>query len=338
MSGETLILSLDYELFFGTSGSAEKCLFEPSAALMQFCNRHNVQVTFFVDVGMIIWLRRNMGASREFRQIEKKICLDIENFAKAGSEIALHVHPHWEDAGWSGTEIDFRDTRFRLAEFTDSEVEHIFERYASVLAELSESRPTAYRAGGFCVMPFARIRKALQNQCIWVDSSIVPGASLIDKGKGFDFRSAPKLSAWKFDRSPLQPNKDGKFVEVPVGTFQTPLAYFWRRGLERLLNRRRVPIYGDGSSMALGRTEIIRRLLARSRVSELSIDEPKLEFLEEFGRNAPSRNVWSVMGHPKLMSRRSLDVLEKFIGLRSISEFQSVSCYANRIRSGRRAE
>ena len=49
---------------------------------------------------------------------------------------------------------------------------------------------------------------------------IVPGAVLRDDEKGFDFSSAPASAWWEFDRSPLNPSKDGEFLEIAITPLQ----------------------------------------------------------------------------------------------------------------------
>jgi hypothetical protein len=48
-----LLLSMDYELFFQRSGSIEKCLFEPTAMLLNFAEDSGVRLTFYIDAGML---------------------------------------------------------------------------------------------------------------------------------------------------------------------------------------------------------------------------------------------------------------------------------------------
>src|SRR3989338_5632646 len=54
ISAVRIYLSLDYELFFGnTSGSAEKCMLEPTRRLMAIAAKTGIRMTFFVDAGYL---------------------------------------------------------------------------------------------------------------------------------------------------------------------------------------------------------------------------------------------------------------------------------------------
>ncbi|MGC3833446.1 hypothetical protein ACPSKX_03745 [Moritella viscosa] len=49
-----LILSLDYELFFGdNTGSIENCMINPTQLLLQLLNKYNCKVSLFVDAGFL---------------------------------------------------------------------------------------------------------------------------------------------------------------------------------------------------------------------------------------------------------------------------------------------
>lgn len=328
-----LLLSQDYELFFGASGSVEKCLFEPCDALMQVAARRGLKITFFVDIGMLLCMDRLTASERGLASTSGKIRSHIGRLVAAGHEIALHIHPHWEDTGYSDGDWDFSATRYRLADFGDEEAADIVGRYAACLAEVAGAPATAYRAGGFCIEPFLQIRSALLDAGVTVDSSVVPGASLDDTVKGFDFRAAPSAAWWTFDQSPLQEASGGRFLEVPVSTQRLPAGYYWQRLLRRLSRRPHGQSFGDGSSKRIGRAEILRRLAGLSRTAELSTDDPKAaQLAEACASGAPP--ITHVMGHPKLLSRRSLEQLEEFVQRAAFDRFETVGGAASAVRRG----
>ena len=197
------VLSQDYELFFHESGSVQKCLFDPCEALLEFARKPDSGITFFVDAGMLLCMQRHLDADRAMRGTLDDVKRHIETLARAGHEIALHVHPHWEDTRWTDDGWDFSGTRYQFRDFSDEEIERIFRDYASLLAELSGHAPTSYRAGGFCVEPFARIGPVLADIGITVDSSVLPGALLRDPDKGIRFPA--RAEAGVVDVSAIRP-------------------------------------------------------------------------------------------------------------------------------------
>jgi len=333
-SAPILLLSQDYELFFHNSGSIEKCLVDPSEALVKTARELGAKVTFFVDAGMISCMDRFSGKYQAVARAESLVKRNLEYIAGQGHEIALHVHPHWEDVRWHDGEWDFSGTRYQPREFSDAEISEVFKGYTNILEELSGQKMTAYRAGGFCIEPFSVIKSALEQADIFVDSSVVPGAYLNDSSKGFDFRKVPDKEWWFFDNSVSEDVADGRFLEIPISAQELPLLYYWGRLANRLLGERFSEHYGDGSAKKIGRTEILRRLVGNSRIAEISLDEPKVEGLPGSLEKRPGSRLCHVMGHPKLLSDRSLGILKSFVQKDRISRFETVSSLAAQIREG----
>jgi len=254
--------------------------------------------------------------------------------AAAGHEIALHVHPHWEDTRWIKDQWVFAGTRYQLKEFQGDEIVRILRKYSECLAALSGRRPCSYRAGGFCVEPFSVLAPALTDVGILVDSSVVPGATLGDPDKGFDFSGAPDRDWWRFESSPAQATTRGRFLQIPITPQQLPFSYYWGRVVGRLAGNRVSHAYGDGTSKAIGRAEILRRLAAMSRIAELSIDDPKAQHLLADRNLQSTRGIWHLMGHPKLTSARALDILARFIGKMDIHRSETIRAVAEIVKSG----
>ena len=89
----------------------------------------------------------------------------------------------WKNDAWK-----FAGTRYQLRDYSDSEIADIVRSYTKILNALADGGVRSYRAGGFCVEPFGRIRNCLLENGISIDSSVVPGAALIDDDKGIRFQ------------------------------------------------------------------------------------------------------------------------------------------------------
>ena len=331
--GAVLLVSQDYELFFQRSGSIEKCLFEPTNLLLDFADKSGIRITFFVDAGMLCRMSELSSSTASMANDLSKIQRHIESLHTRGHEIGLHIHPHWEDTRWENDAWDFSNTRYQLRDFSANEVSDIVSRYTASLNELCDGSVGAYRAGGFCVEPFEVLKGPLLENGVSIDSSVVPGARLNDENKGFDFSKVPNESWWQFDDSPLTPSADGKFMEIPITPVVLPVYHYWARAVDRVLGRQPSGVIGDGSSKAIGKREIIRRLGGAGRVSELSIDVAKATQLLSGAIQRQNRSVWQVMGHPKLLGKSSLDALRKFIDRKDIKRFDSLSGFARAIRA-----
>ena len=191
----------------------------------------------------------------------------------------------------------------------------------------------SYRAGGFCVEPFEKIRTALLDAGISIDSSVVPGAWVRGADKGFDFRRAPMEDEWWFfDESPSMPKKGGPFLELPIPTQILPLYYYWKLIPAKVL-KRPADNFGDGYAKKPGVKEIIRRLAGLSRRAELSIDYAQVDYLMAARNLSKKRKLLQLMGHPKMISRRSLDVLKDYVARTGIERFETVTAVAGLLRS-----
>ena len=280
-------------------------------------------------------MRRYAPKHREVARMLSAVEHGVASLAKDGHEIALHVHPHWEDTRWTDDGWNFSGTRYHLRGFGDTEVADMFLGHTKVLNDLAEQQVESYRAGGFCIEPFSRIAKPLAELGILTDSSIVPGASLCDGERGFDFSDACQEDWWEFNDSPSEPAAGGAFVEIPVTPQRLAWSFYWRRMAHRLFGRGAQNGTAQGSSKPIGRREILRRLSGGSRVVELSIDEPKVESLVEVSSKDRARRHWHIMGHPKLISRRSLTILGDFIDAAGVDRFYTVAEMAAEVRHSR---
>ena len=323
-----LILSTDYELFFDQSGSVQRCLLDPAERLLEFAARHNARMTFFVDTGMLRCFDRYSGTHRSLGKEIDAVRRQLQRISAAGHELGLHIHPHWEDTRFNDGAWDFRGTRYKLDLFSDAETEELLRENARLLQELSDEPIVSYRAGGFCIEPFDRIAPVLADLGISIDSSVVPAARLDDEAKGFDFSAIADDPYWQFEASPAVREASGRFREVAITPLRLNRLYFWGRLVQRLRRRPEGGQYGDGRSKAIGKGEIVRRLIGASLVSELSMDHGKAPLLEREARSQSGRTVWHIMGHPKLLSERSLAYLEAFIDATGSRPGESVAGFA----------
>jgi hypothetical protein len=328
-----MVLSQDYELFFGKSGTIEKCLFEPTDKLVAWAKGRNVPITFYVDAGMLVAMEREAKREPSLAKDLSQVKSHVESLAQQGHEIGLHIHPHWEDTGRVSGAWDFARTRYKLDDFRDDEIADIVSRYAGVLNDLCDGDVTSYRAGGFCVEPFGRLRPHLEMVGIDTDSSVVPGLAIEDPEKGVRFRSSLDRPWWYFSASPTQPEEHGAWVEVPITPQVLPFFHYWGRALDRVLKRQPPTVSGDGSSKRIGQREILRRLAGWGRTSELSSDAAKAAQLETGHVSKQMRDVWHIMGHPKLVGDVSITALEKFIDRMEIGHSATVAEVAAAVRA-----
>ncbi len=309
------ILSLDYEVFFGAAtGSATRTLIEPTNALLQIADRHGLKMAFFVDIGFLLKLREESSRSTQLAADFSAVRRQLEDLHQRGHDIQLHIHSHWEDCRWSGAEWTMDTRRFRLHDFAAPEIADIVRRYKAALTELSgNERIFAYRAGGWVIQPFDRIREALRSNGIYVDSTVFRGGVSDSRTHFFDFRSAPEKSSWRFDDDPLREDERGYFLEVPIASHRVSPAFYWKFAVAKKFGGAHHKAFGDGVAIPLGRGDLFKKLV-RPSASVVSMDGYKSSFLLDAYRDytRAGREYFVVIGHPKSLTQYSLGMLDNF--------------------------
>jgi peptidoglycan/xylan/chitin deacetylase (PgdA/CDA1 family) len=329
------LLTLDYEVFFGrNTGTVARTLLEPTQALLRLAARHGARLVFFVDAGFLLRLRAEKHKAEALGAERDAILRQLECAAQAGHEIQLHVHPHWEDSHWSEGRWHVEDTRYALHAFPPGAIADILRRYAAALRELGGAQAAfAYRAGGWVIQPFHRLRDALLDVGVSIDSTVYAGGHSRSAIQPYDFRTAPAKSHWRFDSDPLVEVPDGPFLELPIASRRLSPFFFWRLALARKLGGPRHRPFGDGHAIAMERGDLARKLLARSS-SVVSMDGYKASFLEAAARDYRRRGLedFVVIGHPKALTPYSLERLDRFLSSGLAGEVVTFAAYRPRTK------
>ena len=178
---KTIILTYDYELFFGDhSGTVSKTLIEPTNLLLEQFEKSNLKATFFVDYLMIKYL--GLNTDERSRSDLHLIQEQLKDIIRRGHRIELHIHPHWVDAKYNGdgTWNYCNFSHYSLNSFTEEEIIKMFVEGCEILHLLARSvepdyKIVAFRAGGWAVQPFSLLKKAFLSADIRIDSSVSYG-------------------------------------------------------------------------------------------------------------------------------------------------------------------
>ncbi len=323
-----LSLTLDYEIYFGAaSGSAEHTLIAPTEALMKLACRHRVPLVLFVDVLWLQRLRELAGRHRALMAEHLRVCRQLEQAVKEGHELQLHLHPHWVDSHWDGERWQMDLRRYRLHAFADAEIAEMARVGAEALRAFG-GPVSAFRAGGWCLQPFDRLRQPLLDAGIRIDSTVYAGGVQGGGAHDYDFRGAPAASRWRFDTDPLVPVDDGPLLELPIASHTAGPALFWRMALARKLRLARHRPLGEGVAVGPSRGDLARKLFGTTH-SVVSIDGLKAALLEPAWRAARERGQqdFVVIGHPKAMTRWSLEQLARFLHRHGDERFVGLDAY-----------
>jgi len=318
-----IFLTLDYEMFFGSNtGTQERCILYPTELLIKILDTHNIKATFFIDSGYLIQMDKYR---KEFPQIEadyQAVIAQIVKLDKNGHDIQLHIHPHWEDTIYDGKRWILDTSRYKLDDFSVSEVEDIVFRYKKVLTDIVGEKIFVFRAGGWCIQPFGKIKKALKKENIWLDSTLFKNGINKSKTHFFDFRGMPEDDEWNFEHDPMVINPNGYFKEVPISSYRVSPLFFLKLILLKKFGGIKHQSLGDGTAAGGSKWDKLRMLI-KSTYSVVSMDGVKIDFLDkayaDYKRNHKENFV--VIGHPKAFSPYSLDKLDSFLKKHQYEKF-----------------
>ncbi|WP_299363781.1 polysaccharide deacetylase family protein [Winogradskyella sp.] len=310
-----IYITLDYELFFGKSGTVDKSIIEPTKKLMEILEKHNAKAVFFVDVGYLIRSKTLQSKHPNLKISSDKVIEQIKHLARNGHDIQLHIHSHWEDADYLNDRWVFPMEHYRLHSFSDEERVHIVKKYKNYLEEISGTTVCGFRAGGWCIQPFDMLKSAFLEAEIKFDSTVFKGGKNIHGAHYYDFKDAPNSTVWKFSDNPCVIDDKGLFTEYPIASYKVSPFFFWRLIFFKKFGGSKHNQMGDGYAVKNGLSQKLR-LLFRSSHTVVSIDGFKASFLEKAFLKHKKRyksGNFVIIGHPKAFSKYSLNKLDDFL-------------------------
>ncbi len=309
-----IYITLDYEIYFGENhGSVEKCILYPTSELIRISEKHNVKFVFFVDCGFLLKLEQYKDQFPELNRDHQLITEQIKYLSNTGHDIQLHIHPHWEDSYYDGKKWIIDVKRYKLNDFGDVEIEDIVSRYQKVLQEITGKPIFAYRAGGWCIQPFSRIKKAFKTNGIHLDSSVFRNGKFSSDTYAYDFTNAPDKDIYSFEEDVVAEQKDGYFTELPISPIRNSPIFFWKLFL---LGRKDPYMHkplGDGKAMPAPGYR--KKLLTRFTNNPVSVDGYNSHLLQKALKMLLKKQCkhMVIIGHPKALSRYSIKKIEEFV-------------------------
>ena len=306
-------LSFDYELFFGTSsGSVDNSILKPTQLLINLSKKHQVPFIFFVDAGYL-WQLKNHIHIESCKRDYNKIALQLTELKKDGHEIALHIHPHWEDSFFVENKWNINTTRYKLADFNEIEIDQIITKYHQAIIDIVQVPCKSYRAGGWCIQPFKFIKNPLIKNNILVDSTIYPHGLHNSNAHQYDFTNAPSKDEWHFDNDPCIESLNGKFTEIPITKDLIPPIFYWNLYFKMKSNPAIYKPVGDGNWL-VDKKRIYKHFHSYTNhfaCADGFFASRLLTILERCEKNKNKRMM--VLSHPKSLAPYSFDALDSFI-------------------------
>ncbi|MCB9224871.1 MAG: hypothetical protein R2780_15360 [Crocinitomicaceae bacterium] len=309
-----IFLTYDYELFFGKpTGTVEKCIIDPTNLIRDIAKRTGIKIVFFIDVG---YLKQLVAFKDQYPKVSQEyqlISQQIKDLVNEGHDCQLHIHPHWEDCIHDGSDWVMKTDRYKLDDFSDEEIDRIVIEYRDILFQHTGKKVFAYRAGGWCLQPFDRVRSAFYKADIQLDSTVFPNGKFTEGNYYYDFRGCPDKGKWKFTNDLIQEEKEGSFWEYPISNYYYSPLFFWRLfALGRLKPEQHKPM-GDGYPMPS--PGLRSSMLTQGKNLSASVDGFFVTKLHKVLKNNEEKgyNEMVVLGHPKATTKFALKKLEHFI-------------------------
>ena len=311
MIKKKIILTFDYELYLGKdSGTIEKCMIEPTNKILEIFQKYDAKGLFFVDATFLIVLKK------DYYDGYVKIKNQILDILKRGSDIGLHIHPHWIDSymidvnRWSFKSYE----NFRIHNLPKEKILSIitssYEELNLICKEFSgDYKIDSFRAGGWCIQPFKFIKEDLKNIGIKYDFSVLPGMKKDNLPKHYyDYKNvSSKKSHWIFEDNVTQENENGSFVEIPTSIVTMNIFDVFK--LKKQINGQKT--IGDGKGADDSSGNIIGKLKKLKPFIKYTFSSDYMT-LNMFRTNINNLNndFLVYVAHPKNFSNESFKCLE----------------------------
>lgn len=309
------IISFDYELFLGEkSGTLLKSLIEPTEIILKILH-NKANSIFFIDSLYILKLEEQVR--NEFLIVKEQ----IQKIIKEGHDIGFHFHPQWIDAYRIGEEWTFNSfNNYSFRNLSNEKLSYYFNTSFNLLCDIAKEikkdyKILAFRAGGWCIQPFIRIKELFIKNELEIDMSVLPGMKNENLIGGFDFSFINKMNYfWSFENDPLIEEK-GRFYEVPVTTFRLRKIL---KSLDYHFHKRNEKEYGDGKAISVNRHKTVHEKIKSQFKKEcysLSLDGLSFDLFKKILGKLRKDNIFFVhtVGHPKKLSKSFLLNIEYFI-------------------------
>lgn len=285
-------------------------MLEPTEDLFNIAIEKSVFYTFFVDVGFLIKAEEYPELSEDLNHVK----FQVKQMIELGHDVQLHIHPHWEKAEWNNGSWEMNvNGAYKLSDFEENEIVLIVKKYKAYLDNLIGRKTTTFRAGGWCIQPFSKLKDVFIDEGISVDSSVFPGAYLQTDDYYFNFLDAPTKSKYKFENDVCVEDKNGSFTEYPITSFRYSPLFFWRLYILGRLFPSKYKMIGDGNFISQGSRKIhVLTSYSTYHVSSDGYYATKLNQSLDKSMNM-KRNEMVVIGHPKGNTKDSLKRLRQFI-------------------------
>ena len=314
-------LTFDYELFVNDrTGDIDNCLIIPTNELMKMFDRHNIKVTFFIDMAYAYRLNELKAKHTALSNDFNKFINQVKDIKEHGHEIALHLHPQWFYAAYDGEKWIMDFDHYKLSDMPLEEANKKFDECCKMLRDISEYDVKTFRAGGFSIQDYKGFYEAMKRNGLVNDSSVLFGEKQLTSLHSYDYSKVESSEPYHFSNDVAINDDNGCFVEYPISTITMSLFKYSAYKIKwKLRKDNSFKKWGNGGDNTDRRNKEFKDNVKR-RITEgvrtwASADGRLTELLSTFIKDTirGHKNNLTILGHPKLASPGSIENLELFI-------------------------
>jgi hypothetical protein len=221
-----IVLSVDYEIFGNGTGDVRHHVVHPAERLARLGEDHGVPFTFFFEVEEYLAFARYADPLKKELNYDPA-CLMREqavSLVRRGHDVQMHLHPQWYGARYERGQWTLDETHSTVDSLLKNQrqvTRYIADRKTVLDNMLAEAEPArraqAYRAGAFAAQPGQRLLKALADNHIVIESSVVRGLYRCTSEASFDYRNAPSgKRLWTVSSDVSVEDTGGGIWEIPI--------------------------------------------------------------------------------------------------------------------------
>lgn len=319
---KTLLFTFDYELYLGNdTGTVQNCLIKPTHRLIDIFKKYGISGTFFVDGAYIFKMHELKTVYPRLAKDYECVISNLKYLADNGQEIQLHFHPQWLYSSYDGERWQLDFEHYKLSDVEPSLLSVSFKKSRELIEEITGTEISAYRAGGYCLSDYAELENLFLENHIKIDSSVVPGTKLLSGSVQYDYTLVPDKPFWTFSKDVTEEDSAGNFREIPVSQYRyDKIDFFTGKIIDFFDKTEGYKPWGDGENIFSRThrsfwTKVKRKLkwyfANGGNYGICSIDYDSSKYFKKY--LGLQQDIVVLVSHPKCLSKRGLDVLDKFL-------------------------
>ncbi|MDH7461296.1 hypothetical protein QEG73_08395 [Chitinophagaceae bacterium 26-R-25] len=341
-----LLITFDYELFLGTnSGTPQKCMIEPTNAILNVLDTHACKAVFFVDTTYLYQLKKIIEKYPKALADYNDIVNQLRVLVKKGHYIFPHLHPHWLDAVYNpvNNEWSLNNSRYYCFSSLDVAQQNIlFQESMEIIRSITdcvsdEYLIDGYRAGGWSIQPFPLFMQQFLKHGIVHEFSVRKEMYMKSDAQCYDFRNAPDKDIYRFHDNVVKEDVSGGFLQYTISAITLNKHQNWLSSkIDSLIYRLKIKNYGDGRGIATNVIESENRA-EKNGGKQIMASIEEMNFVTYLGlkKAMKNREYFHFISHPKMVTPLQLKLFARLLKKAGRKEtdfrrFLSTSCSVER--------